>query len=437
MKPATVDVLVVGAGVAGLAATALLSRAGMKVACLEAKPTIGGRIKTERDPFCALPVETGAEFVHGLPSEILEIASTAGFTVSEIPAQAVHFNNGKVQARKKVGGYGEDIISKIPDSVFSRDRSFDQHLERIRQSAEAKRWARAHVEGFNAASSKLVSAAWLKESSDAAGEDGERIFRVTAGYDQVPIALLRSIGEFHSCVHLQTVVERVRWWRGSVEVHCRSDLDGSASTFHCRALLVTVPLGVLQAASTAAGAITFQPEPERMLAAARTLCVGHVYRITFRFVDNFWSRREELKSASFFVSHELPFPTWWPAAPTREPVLTGWAAGPATDRLRGKDRHFIVKEALQCLARILNRRIPRPANYYFHDWSTDPYARGAYSYVPVDGMAARSRLAQPVEDTLFFAGEATETRGNNGTVHGAIASGVRAAKNILRVCGGV
>ena len=65
-----------------------------------------------------------------------------------------------------------------------------------------------------------------------------------------------------------------------------------------------------------------------------------------------------------------------------------------------------------------------------HDWHDDPFSRGAYSYVPVDGLPAQQTLAQPLSDKLFFAGEATCT-GHVGTVHGAIQSGQRAAREIL------
>jgi monoamine oxidase len=65
------------------------------------------------------------------------------------------------------------------------------------------------------------------------------------------------------------------------------------------------------------------------------------------------------------------------------------------------------------------------------DWQSDPFSIGAYSYIPVGAITAPMVLAEPVSDTLFFAGEATDTEGNNGTMHGAIASGFRAADDLL------
>jgi monoamine oxidase len=70
---------------------------------------------------------------------------------------------------------------------------------------------------------------------------------------------------------------------------------------------------------------------------------------------------------------------------------------------------------------------------YFHDWNSDPFSYGAYSYVKAGGEGCQATLAAPIANTLFFAGEHTDTTGHNGTVHGAIASGQRAAKEILKV----
>jgi len=100
-----------------------------------------------------------------------------------------------------------------------------------------------------------------------------------------------------------------------------------------------------------------------------------------------------------------------------------------------RPRLEIIGKAVADLSRIMGLRQDRLSglleNAYFHDWHADPYARGAYSYVPVGALGARERLAKPVEDTLYFAGEATELNGHSATVHGAIASGKRAARQIL------
>jgi monoamine oxidase len=95
-----------------------------------------------------------------------------------------------------------------------------------------------------------------------------------------------------------------------------------------------------------------------------------------------------------------------------------------------------MQRALETLARLF--KISRQElngwlqDGYVHDWQSDPFSRGAYSYGKVGSDGAQEALGAPVENTLFFAGEATDTSGHNGTVHGAIASALRAVGEIRR-----
>ncbi len=130
-------------------------------------------------------------------------------------------------------------------------------------------------------------------------------------------------------------------------------------------------------------------------------------------------------------SDEPVFPTWWTALPVRAPVLTGWTAGSRADQLLDLPEPEILRHALASLTNIMGGSTGRIESVYFHDWHQDPYARGAYSYVPAGAVDARRALAEPVADTLYFAGEATDTDGHSATVHGAIETGRRAARQIL------
>jgi monoamine oxidase len=124
-------------------------------------------------------------------------------------------------------------------------------------------------------------------------------------------------------------------------------------------------------------------------------------------------------------------------SPQPPPILTGWAPFQCAERLSGKGQDFVIDESLRALSRLLNVSSDDLSRLldggYFHDWQSDPLSRGAYSYGKVGADGAQETLASPVESTLFFAGEATDTTGHNGTVHGAIASGMRAAREILDV----
>lgn len=421
MKQMDCDVVIIGAGVAGLAATGALVSAGKRVRCLEALAHVGGRIRTIHDSLAPLPVELGAEFVHGLPTETWDIIRDAGLTAYEHSAKALHIHHGKLLDKKEVGEIADRVLSELARSRKRTDESFEDFLHRSHQRPEVRRWASIYVEGFNAARKELISAASLRQNNQAAAKiDGDRTFRILNGYDSVVTFLLRSIPHWQAVVQLNSIVERVQWSRGDVTVFYQANRE-----VRCKQLILTVPLGVLQA-----GAIQFDPEPKEVLEAARALEFGQVYRITFRFAEAFWEADERLQSVGFLISKEKLFSTWWTTYPVISPLLTAWTAGSAADQLRGADHSTIVAEALSSLGRILNRKIPEPRSVHFHDWQADPFFRGAYSYVPVNALSARETLSRPVDNTLFFAGEAAETTGNASMVHGAIATGINAARKI-------
>ena len=122
--------------------------------------------------------------------------------------------------------------------------------------------------------------------------------------------------------------------------------------------------------------------------------------------------------------------------PSEAPIITGWAPFESAERLSGQSRSFVIERGLRSLSELLGISFEEIeallVEAFFHDWQADPFSRGAYSYGKVNADGAQERLAKPVQNTLFFAGEATDTAGHNGTVHGAIATGYRAAEEILR-----
>ena len=121
--------------------------------------------------------------------------------------------------------------------------------------------------------------------------------------------------------------------------------------------------------------------------------------------------------------------------PRKLPIITGWAPFRSAERLAALGRSSIVEQGPRTLGNVLGLNLKGLESWleevYFHDWQNDPFSRGAYSYGKVGAEAAQQSLGAPVENTLFFAGEATDTSGHNGTVHGAIASGHRAAEEII------
>ncbi|HTK94550.1 MAG TPA: FAD-dependent oxidoreductase, partial [Terriglobales bacterium] len=128
-------------------------------------------------------------------------------------------------------------------------------------------------------------------------------------------------------------------------------------------------------------------------------------------------------------------PTWWSQLPAKSPVLTAWSAGPRGAQNSGLSSQQVAARALDSLANILGYDRARLDSLlleaHTHDWQADPFARGGYSYVVAGGAGAERELAQPLDDTLFFAGEAANFEGHNGTVNGAMMTGYRVAREIL------
>jgi monoamine oxidase len=425
------DVAVVGAGAAGLAAAAQLAQAGSHVLCIEARDRVGGRIRTVRDPLAPLPVELGAEFIHGRPPEIWQIAHAANLTVYDCTESSKRIRKGVAQKKRDAWDSIDRVMQDMQRAAKRRDESFAAFLERSSYSSDVRNLAANYVEGFNAARKEIVGIRSLAKDAQASDAiDGERSFRIASGYDSIPLYFLRAAPPDHFELHLSTILQEVNWRAGRVELHCVHALTGEAIEFAARRAVFTLPLGVLQH-----DAIGWSPAVERIPEAARALAFGQVVRVVLRFREPFWERKEEFANAGFLLSDEFLFPTWWTTGAVHAPILTGWSAGPHADDLLGKSREQVVAAAVTSLAKILgvNKReiTNQLARAYFHDWHADPFAGGAYSYVPANAARARETLAAPVENTLFFAGEATELDGHSATVHGAIRSGMRAAKEIL------
>ncbi len=415
------DALIIGGGIAGLVAARHLTQAGLRVTLLEARDRLGGRIYTESAG--EFPVELGAEFVHGRPDEILAIAAEAATPI--VPVQ------GKF--RRQVNGEWADAghLMERLDRLFSKlpakgpDESFQYYLDRSGEDEEVKQHAQRYVEGFHAADPSLVSARSIRRDTEAEEAiKGDHQYRIASGYESLVQTVAERIDRSRCDIVMNTVVHEIAWRPGQAIVRA-----GLTEYLAPRAI-VTLPLGVLKS-----GSVAFSPALPEKQNAMSFLEMGPVIRVSLCFQEKFWERDPKMAGLSFLFTDDPAFPTWWTSNPLSYPVLTGWAAGPHAGVHTGLSKDEIVTSAVQALARIT--RIAEPelrrqmTGSFVHDWQADPFSRGAYSYTAVGGMDAAQALAAPVDGTLFFAGEATNVEGYTGTVHGAIATGLRAAKELL------
>lgn len=443
------DIIIVGAGMAGLAAGCALGRAGLAVCILEARERIGGRVFTVQETDCPAAIELGAEFIHGRPREIWDRLQKADVPITEVDGDYWCISDGRLSSCDFFEEV-DSILDKMDDSVA--DESFSAFLTRhfgepkTKAQREAQRHALSYVSGFNAADPALVGVHWLVQGMRAEERiQGDRTFRAQRGY----AALLKIFGDelsrLATDIRTETVVESVNWRAGNARVTAHN--PRGSLMLEAPKVLITLPLSLLKAAGGQDATVQFTPSlPQAKLEGLEKMEMGQVIRVVLRFRERFWEglkpsprAKKTLADLAFLFSQSEWFPTWWTAMPERSPVLTAWAPFRSAERLSGQSEDFVTERSLQTLSSLLGpsaqelqRLLQR---VYVHDWQNDAFSRGAYSYGKVGADGAQQAIAAPLEKTLFFAGEATDTSGHNGTVHAAIATGYRAAREILQAAG--
>jgi len=433
----SVGVIIVGAGAAGLAAASALARARVSVLLLEARDRVGGRCWTRREPELAAPIEYGAEFIHGRPEATFSLLRRSGIATVERTGTRWFVQSGTLgpSDRAEVMAQIRRAMQLAP--VPRKDMSFAQYLERrlsMHLSPQAMTLALRMVEGYDAARPDLASARAIVQEWTGESSGNDVSFRPRGGYGAMLAGLASEFEGRDARLRLEHVVRRVNWCPGRVEIE--GSAFGRAFRVQAARAIVTLPLGVLQASPTARGAVRFAPSLETKRSALDALGAGPALKVIFRFRSAFWERIEHgrYRNAGFFQAPQAPFPTFWTTYPMRAPQLVAWAGGPRAQRWSGAGPQAIVRAARASLKTLFGAAVDIDGELegaYVHDWQTDPYARGAYSYVKVGGALARKTLAAPLADTLYFAGEATDYEGETGTVAGALQSGARAAREVL------
>ena len=425
--------MIIGAGAAGLSAAAELTAHGRTVCILEARERVGGRVLTLHQPGIPVPLELGAEFIHGESQPVLQRLRSCGDVAVDATRSRWVLRNGALRS----GDATFDLMMRRFEALGppARDIPFAEYLERHRRALppSVRSLACRLVEGFDAADPARVSAIETLQEWSGEGAADAPTFRPRRGYGFLIDALAHGLDVRLASVRLGTAVSEIRWKRRSV--HVLASNRGEPVEVHARQAVITLPLGVLQWSSQAPGSVRLVPEPPRWRASLQRLGVGPVVKVVLCFERAFWAELADgrYRDAAFFNTPRSAFPTFWTALPVRAPVLVAWVGGPGAMRLANKGSDEILNAALASLASMFGRRVDYRrllVSMHWHDWQADCFARGAYSYPLVGGRAARARLARPVDETLFFAGEAVETEAS-ASIGGALASGTRAASQML------
>jgi hypothetical protein len=313
------------------------------------------------------------------------------------------------------------------------DLPFAEFLERHRRrlSPAVRSFATMLVEGFDAADPVRASAIEiLKEWAGGNAADAPT-FRPRHSYGAMINSLATSLDPEKVSVQLHSIVTELRWQRDKVQV--LATRHGEPVEVRARQAIITLPLGVLQLPALAPGSVLFTPTLPRK--PVSRLLMGPVVKLMLCFSKPFWADIEDgrHRDVAFFFARGAPFPTFWTTLPVRAPVLTAWSGGPNALRLVARSTDEVLRPALASLAQLFGKG----RNYrkllegvYWHDWQSDPYSCGAYSYAGVGGGPARKQLARPLEQTLFFAGEALDLE-ESSSVGGALNTGQRAAQQVL------
>ena len=429
-----VDVAILGAGAAGLAAALEVSRQGRSVCLLEARERLGGRILTREDVALPVPVELGAEFIHGRSATIAHWLQLTRTSAVDAPQTRQLLYRGRLQ--------DADALFEAMKRGLERSRRpahdlpFADHLAgaaRKHLTPRARTFARSLVEGYDAADAARISTHEVLDEWSGAGAADAPTFRPHAGYGALIDALQRLLDRDRVQIRLNTRVQEVHWRPGAVRVLC--ERLGRPFEVEADQAVVALPLGVLQLPEELPDAVRFVPPLHSKRAAFAGLAVGAVIKVVLQFSSAFWEEIDDSKyrDVAFFTAPDQPFPTFWTTLPARSAALTAWSAGPNALRLSGRSESSLSQHALDSLAAIFppRRRWERTLERaYVHDWHADRFARGAYSYVTAGASDARHVLARPLERTLFFAGEATDLQGEAATVFGALSSGERAARQL-------
>ncbi len=442
MNPARYDALIVGAGVAGIAAAERLVESGARVLLLEARERIGGRAWTDYSLGPNRPLELGAQMVHGRSVVTHDWIRETGLSVRPMPLM----QKGRFVLSRKVSRmpwmafpfhptFGWRALIEAGFTVprqLSRLGGPDRSLSRWMADTEIRPGARslvnllyAHV---SAADPDAIGVRGPAEEQRIASEPfGYTNFQLREGYSEL---IRRRAAPLLSSMRLGVVVRRIDARDSTVRVQAIRPSDGQQLEWEVRQVLVTVPLSVLRAR-----AIAFDPPlPAAKQRAIEQIATGDA--LTFHF----WSDDRLLRdrwgdfsmiwgdSATSFLRPRVGL------GESRE-VLTAFTVGREARRRASLDDDRLLEATLAELASILpeGSRIGGIIGSVGHRWPIDPFAGGAYSYLPPGvGVSERRELAAPVGDHLFFGGEATHFGGEAGTVHGAIETGYRAAEEMLQ-----
>jgi monoamine oxidase len=427
------DILIIGAGACGLMAAYEISKTGKKVIVVEGQHRIGGRIHTIHDHNFLMPVETGAEFIHGDFPVTTSLLKEAGINYYPLEGKMFHFRNGELY--KDSDFIEQSNILEKRMNELEEDMTINDFLQKYfpgEKYKDLRDTTRGFVEGYDAADADKASTFAFRE--EWSGGDMKQ-YRIEGGYQKLIDYLESRCKAAGVTIITGTTIKNISWHKNKVEAKSESQ-----NVFHASKILITIPPLLLYETESKAS-IAFLPAISSKINAAENIGYGNVIKTTIQFNEAFWKSETitkhlhtSLEKLGFLLSDAF-IPTWWTQLPYPLPILTGWLAGPKAKKLHDVEDEVILQEALHSLAFIfqstaedLEKKITA---WNVTNWFKNPFSMGAYSYATLQSETARNELRQPVEDTIYFAGEALDNKGQSGTVEAALQDGKRAAQKMI------
>lgn len=427
------DVLVIGAGLAGLVAAQELTTRGYRVIVLEARDRIGGRVWTNHDwPNAAL--DLGASWIHGVTGNPIA-ALAQKFNVDTVPTDydsiAIYASEGKLLSEADA----ERLNATLDDLLQALDKERKRRMEAdepdislgaaIQEILADKNFSKDERRSLNYAINVSLEHEYAADVSDLSlfywdesEEDrgGDVVF--PGGYDQIVEGVAAGLD-----IRLNHMVSEIEYTDDGVTVATPQ------AEFTADYGVVTLPLGVLKQ-----GQVNFLPPlPPAKQTAIDRLGMNVLNKVYLRFPTVFWAEED-----TDLLGHIAENKGEWAEflniyKYTRLPILLCFNAGEYGSAIEQRSDADIVASVMTVLRTLFDEAVPDPEAALITRWNADPFAGGAYShYAPGSGPDDVEALAASVDDVLFFAGEATHA-GHPATVHGAYLSGVRAAQAIANL----